>query len=233
MRHLGHSILLAAVLLGSVTAYAADNNQRLISVQGNGEVHVEPNTVTMQIAVETNALQANEAVKQNANQMSVVVDGLKKQLKPDDILSTSRYTLNPVYQYDRDTQKTSVSGYQVINYVLVTTKQLDQLGQLLDAAAASGANRVDSLQFNHDKISEYQQQALALAVADAQQTATILAKAAGVQLGQVMQIQPQLSNVQPMANMMMAKASGGQETTPIEPGKLTVSMGVSMEYAIQ
>lgn len=204
---------------------------RTINVQGNGEVQVAPNTATLQIAVESNAPQANEAVMENAKQMNQVVNTLKKQLGKDDTLSTGRYNLTPVYQYDQTKRESVLTGYQATNYVVVTTKQLNELGKLLDSVAQAGANRIDSLQFNHDKIDQYQQEALKSAVADAKQTAELLAEAAGVDLGGVQQIQPQQNNVVPMLAMNTAKAAS-RESTPIEPGKLTVSMSVSIVYAI-
>jgi uncharacterized protein YggE len=232
---LNHKFLTTLALSGFLTlgsAYANDPTPRTISVQGNGQVMVDPNTATLQIAVETNAAQANEAVQKNAEQMTQVVNSLKKQLGKDDTLSTSRYNLNPVYQYDQTKQQNVLTGYQATNYVVVTTKQLDQLGKLLDSVAQAGANRVDSLEFSHDKVSQYQQEAMTDAVADAQQTAQVLAKAAGVNLGPVQQIQPQQNNVVPMMAMSMAKMGAGRESTPVEPGQLTVSMSVSMVYEI-
>lgn len=229
-------LLTSFVVLSSLSlfnaAYAADTTAtRTINVQGNGEVQVAPNTATLQIAVETNAQQANAAVVKNAEQMNQVVTALKKQLGKDDTLSTGRYNLTPVYQYDQTKRESVLTGYQATNYVVVTTKKLNDLGKLLDSVAQAGANRIDSLQFNHDQIDQYQQEALKNAVADAKQTAELLADAAGVDLGEVQQIQPQQNNVVPMMAMNMAKAAG-RESTPIEPGELTVTMSVSMVYSI-
>jgi uncharacterized protein YggE len=211
-----------------------ESSQRTIIVQGTGEVNVVPNTASVQVAVETNAAQANEAVTTNAAQMTQVVNQLKAKLGKDDKLSTSRYNLNPVYKYDQTQQQSVLTGYQVTNYVTFTTKQLDELGAILDALAQVGANRIDSLQFSHDQMSTYTQQALSAAVKDARATAETLASAAEVTLGPVMQIQPQVNTIGPLRETMMLKASvNAASQTPVVPGELTVSQAVSVTYNIK
>ncbi|MFI4955366.1 MAG: SIMPL domain-containing protein [Gammaproteobacteria bacterium] len=232
-KYLATAILATSCLIGSLSFANDATNQRTINVQGTGNVPITPNMATIQIAVETSAQQAKLAVQNNADTMTRVVDTLKKQIGKDDKISTSGFNLAPQYQYDKDTQKQILTGYQVTNYVNVSTKQLDKLGELLDAATQAGANRVDNLQFSHDQWHSYEQQALAQAVIEAQQTAEILAQAAKVSLGEVLQIQPQSSGIVPVNTFALAKAESRMASTPIEPGQLTVNMGVQVTYGIQ
>lgn len=206
--------------------------QRTINVQGTGSVSVTPNMATLRIAVETVAPQAKVAVQNNANMMTHVVDTLKKQLGQEDKISTSGFNLVPQYEYDKATQQQKLTGYQVTNLVNIRTKQLNKLGELLDAATQAGANRVDNLQFSHDQWRHYEQQALAQAVTDAQQTAEILAQAAKVSLGEVLQIHPQTTGAEPFHTFALAKTES-MARTPIEPGQLTVNMGVLITYNIE
>jgi uncharacterized protein YggE len=238
-----NKLLPLTIVLGALTLSACDirnegarsePNQRTITVQGNGDISIVPNTASIQVAVETTAPQANEAVTTNAQQMTQVVNLLKSKLGKDDKLSTSRYSLNPVNQYDQVKQQSVLTGYQVTNYVTFTTKQLDELGSILDGLAQVGANRIDSLQFSHDELSTYTQQALSAAVKDAHATAEILAKAAAVELNEVTQIQPQANNMVPMRETMMLKsAANNASQTPVVPGQLTVSQSVSVTYTIK
>jgi uncharacterized protein YggE len=226
-------ILFSSSLLMATAAMASDVTTRTINVQGTGHMQIVPNMATIQIAVETTDQQAKLAVQNNADKMTRVIDVLKKQLGTDDKISTSGFNLVPQYQYDKDTQKQILTGYQVVNYVNVNTKQVDKLGDLLDSATQAGANRVENLQFSHDEWHNYEQQALAQAVVDAEQTAEILAKAAKVSLGEVLQIQPQSNGgVVPLATFALAKSEAGMMSTPIEPGQLTVNMAVQVTYAI-
>jgi uncharacterized protein YggE len=221
--------MMTTSLLGSLS-FA--NDTRTIHVQGTGNVPITPNLATIQIAVETAAPQAKLAVQNNADLMTRVVATLQKQIGKEDKVSTSGFNLVPQYQYDKDTQKQTLTGYQVTNYVNVSTKNLDGLGELLDSATQAGANRIDNLQFSHDQWHSYEQQALAQAVTDAQQTAEILAQAAKISLGEVLEIQPQPTGVMPMNTFAMAKAES-LASTPIAPGQLNVNMGVQVTYSIQ
>lgn len=238
MNHFTSTLLIAGMLSATLALTACNENQkeivsRTITVQGNGEVHIAPNTASVQVAVETTAEQANQAVETNAAQMTQVVNQLKSKLGKDDKLSTSRYSLNPVNQYDQTKQQSVLTGYQVTNYVTFTTKQLNELGSILDSLAQVGANRIDSLQFSHDEWNTYEQQALGVAVKDAHDTAKTLADAANVKLGPVQQIQPQSSGVVPLRESIMAKSQlNAASSTPVEPGELTVSQSVSVTYSI-
>ncbi len=227
-------LFLLALSTAFVTGAYADNasTQRTINVQGQGEVKLAPNMATLQVAVETNAPDAKTAVQTNADKMNKVVATLKQNLGAEDKVSTSRYNLVPTYEYDKDSRRSTLSGYQVTNYVTVSTQKLDQLGSLLDAATQAGANRVENLQFSHDKWHTYEQQALSQAVLDAQLTATVLAKAAHVTLGELITLQPSFSGTMPMQEFSLAKTST-MSSTPIEPGDLVINMTISASYAIQ
>ena len=224
---LSSSLFIACAAMAETTS-----SQRTINVQGTGSVQVIPNMATIQVAVETSALQAKAAVQANADKMNAVMGVLKKQLTAEDKISTSRFNLVPQYEYNKDTQRSVLTGYQVVNYVSVNTKQLDKLGDLLDTLTQAGANRIENLQFTHDDWHAYEKEALAQAVVDAQDTATILAKAANVNLGELLEIQPPSSGVAPMREMSLAKTSLASGT-PLEPGEMTVSMSVAASYAIQ
>ncbi|WP_281281716.1 SIMPL domain-containing protein [Paenibacillus oralis] len=71
----------------------------------------------------------------------------------------------------------------------VTYRDLDKVGQLLDAASSAGTNhQIDDIRFGAEKPEQYEEEAIQKAMANAGRKAGVLAKAAGRTLGQEVSI---------------------------------------------
>ena len=81
-----------------------------------------------------------------------------------------------------------VTGYTVTNTVRADVRRIDDVGKLIDAALAKGANEISSLQFYSSKADSARRAALAAAVADARADAEVLARAAGGTLGALVEL---------------------------------------------
>lgn len=73
--------------------------------------------------------------------------------------------------------------YRVTNIVSVKIRQVSAAGDIIDAAIAAGANRIESVGLSVDNPTQYRMEALELAVADAKGKAELLARLTGVTLG--------------------------------------------------
>jgi uncharacterized protein YggE len=129
---------------------------------------------------------------------------------------------------------TGEKTYVVDNTVLVTVRDLDTLGDLLDTVVAAGANTVNSIQFDVADKSAALSEARADAVKDAEAQAKELADAAGVELGEVQSIGYYDNSSSPV---YAGKGGGGgavmEAAVPIQPGQLTFTVNVNMTYEIK
>jgi uncharacterized protein YggE len=225
-------ILLIAALLWSLNgvalAGAAEQMPRQLEVVGNGVVSAIPDVAVLSFAVESNQRSAADAVAENAKKADTLLQTLKDLMGEKDKIQTSGYSVSPIY--DRDNQLRP-SGYRVSNQVTVETRQTDKVGAFIDAAAKAEAGRMNSLQFRTSQEADYLRQAAAQAVAQARQTADVLAKAAGVSIKGIHQIR-YLPQGQPVVRFM-AEAAMAMPQTPIEPGELTLTAQVTMVFAIE
>jgi uncharacterized protein YggE len=73
----------------------------------------------------------------------------------------------------------------VDNTVFVTLRELSELGDVLDAVIAAGANSINGIQFDVADRTTATADARKAAVADARSQAEELAEAAGVELGEI------------------------------------------------
>src|SRR5918999_2231461 len=202
-----------------------------IITSATGDARVTPDRAHVLIGVQTRAATAAQAGADNATKTRAVIDAIKARGIPAAQIGTSEYNLYPEYDHreqPRDAPQTPrVIGYVANNTVRVEVRQLDQVGAIIDAALAAGANMVNTIQFFASNVDAARRAALAEAVARARGDAEALARAAGGSLGPLMELNTQTPPVRPyMAAQAMMRTAGGamDVATPIEPGQQTLTV---------
>jgi len=208
--------------------------QHTINVNGNGEVSISPDLANISFSVETTAKTASNAVKENADKTSKVLEALKSQIGKDDKLSTTGYNLSPMYEYNNQTKKSEFTGYKATNTVLVKTYDLKNIGTLIDSAAEAGSNNIQGLTFDSTKRNDYRREALVKAVQDAKATANTVANAAGVKITSIYQISPSYIYPVPVyRDFAESRMAAAPQSTPIEAGEITIKASVNMVFGIE
>ena len=151
-----------------------------ISVNGEGLVKAKPDVAQTTIAVDVTNPDPVAAQRDAATRMDKVIAKLKELGVAADDIKTNQYSLTPQYNYGQNKETPTLVGYRVVNSVAVTIKQLDKVGQILDAATTAGATSLQGVTFTIADPTSLQSQARAAAVKQARARADELAKAAGV-----------------------------------------------------
>jgi uncharacterized protein YggE len=217
---------MAKATLGSGAAL-----EPFIAVTGVGQAQAKPDIASVSLGVQTQAPVARDAQTENSELMAKVIDAIKAMGIEDEDISTHGLSLRP--RYDREGQK--VVAYLATNNVSVIVRDLDQVGEVLDAGFDAGANVAGGVQFSIADPTDSRNQAMELAVADARDRADVLAKAAGVTIVGVLSVtedsggysSPRATNV-----MAFAESAAMKLATPIEPGELTIGVRVRVVYSI-
>ncbi|WP_410508492.1 SIMPL domain-containing protein [Methanosarcina hadiensis] len=235
-------IALSIVLvLMSATIYATSQNgsekdtESTISMSGYAEQKVVPDTATLHIGVVVQAATAKEASDENAAIMSAVMADLKAMGLQDREIRTSYVSVYPVYNY---TTTQTITGYSASNSVQITTKNLDNLSEIIDRSTAAGANEIGGVSFSvsNDMQKQIREDLMNQAVSDASTKAETLAKSLGVEITGVQASSISESNgprVYYDYAMPMEEKASGAVSTPIQPGESTVSMSVQVTYYIE
>lgn len=226
---------LAALTLISAPGSAQNTVTRetlpLITVSARGEVKVAPDRAAIQIAVLTRAATAAAAASENATKLKAVMDALRAMGLGPSQVTTINYNVYPQQRHEPNREPV-ITGYNVSNTLLVEVRTLSQVGPVIDAALAKGANSVTSLQFTASNTDAARREAIALAIQKARGEAEAAARAAGGTLGGVIEIAVG-SFYQPPRPMMMARGAATMEfqsDTPINPGDQTVSVDVTTRW---
>ena len=237
-------LLLSAVLLSAcgnlaaqpVVAQGETPIQRTLNVTGKGKATLIPEIAYVSIGVHTEDENASQAVSANNQQSQKVADTLKAfEIDPADV-QTSNFSIYPQQQYDNEGKFQGIK-YVVENTVFVTLRDIDQLGDLLDAAVRAGANSINSVQFDVEDREAALSEARAAAVDDAKKQAQELAKAAGVTLGQVQNINSYGGGTPiPLYDYKGGFGGGAavaESSVPVSPGQMVLTVEVNMVYEIE
>ena len=232
-------IALTLGLLGSARSQEMIRPQTLtaisegITAQGHGEIKVKPDIAQVTVAVVTQSKDQAEAVSQNAAKTTATLAALKGAGIAEKDIQTQSYTVEP--QYDYRTSPAVLTGYQVTNSVQATVRDLTKVGLVIDKTIGAGASQISGVSFDVADRSKPQSQALALAVSSAKLKATVMAEAAGVDLGRLLTITeggaPVFQPVQPVFMRAMAK-SAADTATPIADQQITVTADATLTYAM-
>jgi uncharacterized protein YggE len=221
--------LLALLILAVAPAYGDED---LIIVSGRGEVEAEPDMATFTLGVSTLDFSAERAYSENNEKMSQIIEKVKKAgVDPADI-KTTQFTIEPQYDYERNTGERVFKGYRVRHRLLVRLHALGILGRLLDTVVGAGVTDLSGISFAVEDPEEAESRARIASVEDAHRKALELASAAGVGLGRAVRIEETRYTPRPM--MARAEASfGAAEEAPIEPGTQKVVVSVVVHYRIE
>ena len=222
------TLVLAAVFAAPAQAQIPAQPPRIVT-SGEAQVRVTPDRATILIGVQTRAATAAAAGAQNARIQKAVLDTLKALGLGPDQLATQNYSVNPEMQYPPAGGPGRVVGYTVSNVVRAELKKIDQVGPVIDASLAKGANQINSVQFSASTAADARRTAMSDAVRDARADAEALARAAGGTVGPLIEITSSSPPIRPMfADMAMRSVAKEAIQTPIEPGEQVISANVSV-----
>lgn len=203
-----------------------------IEVQGSATVTVPSDMARVTFAVETRSVTAADAAAENADLMDAVLRNLRAGAFSSLRLETFGYTLRPEYSFSDERVRT-IEAYTALNNVQATVGEVDQVGGVIDAAIAAGANRISSISFDAEDTSDARARALAEAVESARAEARVIAEALGHELGPALEVRggaerPSPRPVSYEAMSMRADAA----PTPIEAGERTVTANVTVRFGL-
>lgn len=220
----------AALTMTATAPARATENQRQITVTGRGTVASVPDLATISLGVTSQAKEASVAMATTSAATAKMLQRLGDLGIEARDMQTSNLSLNPVWS-DRSGSVPAapkITGFVASNSVLVRVRELSDLGRIMDAVIADGANNFNGLQFSVQDPEPLLNKARQAAVADAMARAALLTAAAGVSLGPVLSMSEQGGGRPVMMEMSMARGND----VPIAAGEVSVSASVTMVFVI-
>ncbi len=230
-------ILLTSLLFPAASVQAQENTgirPPSVTAQGEAVITAEPDQAQIDIGVLTQARNAPDAAKENAEKLSRVLAQIKKLLGKGDEVKTTGYSLNPNYRYPQG-GKPEITGYTAANVLQIRTGNLAGVGKLIDAGMQSGANQINRLVFTLKDEHSAQVQALRMAAQKAQSKAEEMAGSLGLKVVRVLSLTENERGVRPIIAQtrgMQAEALASAAPTPVEAGTIEVRSSVTLSAEI-
>jgi uncharacterized protein YggE len=219
-------VLVAAALAGVLRPEGASAVDPVpatdsVTVTGTGVAAAVPDRAQISAGGESRAATARAALQANATAMQKVLDVLES--RGGKTVTTQTVSLSTAFD-----EQGRRSGFVATN-VASAEATLAGAGALIDAAVAAGANTISGPTLSRTDVDALYNQALAAAVDDAAERASVLAQAAGRSLGRVIGITEAGSAPVSFA----AKASAAQDSTPVVSGPQETTATVSVTYELR
>ena len=225
-------MLLLCSVPSNAQTEAKEPKARTVSVRGIGYVKSVPDQLRLSVQVNTRTESASSAMTQASAKTRQILDILKSYGVDDKDIQTSRVTVAPVLDYQRNVQPPPIVGYTGTNEfsVLFKGKTMEKVGEFMDKAVVAGASSFGGLNYEASKQRELERDALKKAATDAQARADVLAKELGAQLGKVMSISESVAGPIPVRGIMSDAMSA---SAPVMTGELSISAQADVVFELK
>ncbi|HHY58493.1 MAG TPA: SIMPL domain-containing protein [Chloroflexi bacterium] len=214
---------------------ATPTPSRTITVVGEGVVNIEPNVARTNIGVEVLRPTVEEAAAENTAIVERLLATLTELGIPGEDIQTSGYNVYAERYGASGPVSDEEVQYRVSNSVTVIIRNLDKVGEVLDASIKAGANNIYGVEFLLDDATAVRSEARKLAVENAKATAEELAALNGVKVGKILAISEVVGGAGGFYNNSISNfqiGMGGAERTPIQPGQLRLTMQLQLTYEL-
>ena len=179
---MNRATILACVLsigLLASTAHAQADAERVaprtITTTGEAIVYVVPDEIVINFGVETFDAQLGKAKAANDEASKKLLDAIRKLGVEDKHLQTSDLEVELDY-HDGGHPAKGIEGYFARRMYSVTLKDTKKFEQAIDAALASGANRLMGFEYRTTQLRKHRDEARRMAIRAAREKADALAR---------------------------------------------------------
>lgn len=225
---LGAAVALTLPSLAQDASPEPGTARRTVTVSGTATVRSQPDEATVTLGVQTRAMTAEAAMRDNANRMREVIAAVRAEGVASDDIATAWVSLYP--QYDQD--GIGVEGYVAENQVSVTVRSMQAVGRVIDVAVEAGANLTSGIAFGLSDEGARVERALAEAVADARGKALALAEASGAGLGAVLSVSESGAPFPGPVYRDYGVAEAAGAAPPIEPPTIETQVSVTVTWEL-
>lgn len=208
----------------------------VVTLNVTESVEAAPDVATIGTGVQTKAPTAAQAMKDNAAKMDGLIAALAKAGIAKADIQTSGINLNAQYDYsNRDGQPSGPRflGYEASNQLSVKVRDVKKVGALLDTLVQAGATNINGPSFSVEDASPLQAQARATALKTAKAQADFYAQAAGYRSARLVSISESSSGGNAPIPLMAARFKADAAPTPVEPGQVSASISLTVQYALE
>ncbi|HNP79235.1 MAG TPA: SIMPL domain-containing protein [Candidatus Pacearchaeota archaeon] len=247
-------VLLIILILVLISYYSAATTEKLkqadyigrdnnvITVSKKGTVYATPNLVKVSFSIITEEKEVGDALKNNSQKSSAVIETLKAQGVGESDIKTTYYNVYPLYEWRKvdsadmySTGTRVLVGYEARQTIEAKIRDVTKVSDIIDASVNAGANEVSGLSFIVENEENFKTQARTKAIIDARNEASQTAKTLGVKLGDIVSFTE--STYVPYDYLKLASSSvegmGSADSSSIATGENKIEVTVNITFEIK
>lgn len=206
---------------------------RTLEVTGRGTVNVTPDTAVISVGTSMLENTPSEAYAAASKAMNKMAAALKAMGVDEKDIKTTQLNLNAEYNWTQERGQ-QLKGYRAFSTLTVSTQKLDQVGALVDAAIAAGANQLNSINFTVKDPQKLLEQAMDAAVDNAMEKANRVAARMNTTVVSVLKVMVMDgSGTVVYSEAARAGKGGAADAMPIFSGSSDYTATVSATFEIK
>jgi hypothetical protein len=161
-------------------------DQAKITVTGEATVNVKPDKIVLVLGIDTSDADVVVAKRKNGELMKKAVEIAKECGVQEKQIQTDYLSIEPRWKdgYDRE----NFLGYFVVNTLMVTLSDLEQLDRLITSVLQAGISRINGIDYQSTQFKKYREQARELALKAAKEKGEKMSAVLGQKIGKPIQI---------------------------------------------
>ncbi|MFW2364873.1 MAG: SIMPL domain-containing protein [Desulforhopalus sp.] len=222
--HFLSTILLLLFIQPSFAASLPDAPH--IVVNGEHEIRVTPDTLTISLGISQTGFEVGEARDSVEKRSRELVTAFEKiAIAPKDI-SSARLNITPHYNWNQKAQ--IYSGTEVSRTIEVTLRDLSHYDELIRSIIDAGVARIHSTRLSSSREKQIRQEALRGAIADGMKNGAMMVDHLPETLGSVYSIAPR-SSVAPHPQARYELAAADRQSA-FEPGTIVFKESLQIVF---
>lgn len=177
------ALMMAMALMISAFTALADTE---ITVNGTGETLLPADTAVVTLGVNVRNADVVKAQSEVNDKIEAIRSNLVKEGFSEENINTDRLRIYAVYDYSSEVEK--IVAYNASSYLAIRTKDMENVGKIIDIAFEAGANMLDGISFSAEDVDEACQNSLTEAIKEARAKAQVIAAAAGLEITDILAI---------------------------------------------
>ena len=206
----------------------------VLIASGNASVMAVPDQATVRLGIVRQAAVAQTAQEQANTAAQEILNAVQKAGVSANQIQTARLVLTPVYAprapESRDAPR--IVAYNATNTISIRLDNLSIVGAVIDAGLKAGANQLEGVVFGLRNDLPSRQQALRQAVEEARSKAQVMAEAARVGLGEVLEVSEGGVSILDHEPVFAGRVMAAAVAPPVSPGEIEVRASVTIRYRI-
>lgn len=237
-------VLLVAVLIGGgFYVYGKKLESRpgvvpTINVTGEGKATMKPDIAELRFGVQVQRTQtAKEAMTKLSTLMTAVIAAVEKTSVETKDIHTESLSLSPAYDWSDGKQ--TPRGFDASQSLMVKVRNLDDVSDVLAAAANAGANQVGGINFTIDDPEKARAEAREEAITQAKAKAQVLANQLGMKIVKIQSFSegggamPYPMYARGGMAMDMATEAAAPMAPPLPAGEQDIAVQVTITYELE